>query len=260
MRKIIVAVAQFVFLTVFFLCGFVNVSAAQAEDVKIYAAASLTDVITELAYIYKKKYPHSVIKTSFSSSSNLAKQIEHGAPADLFISADQDWMNYLAQRNRLSAASRKNLLTNELVIVAPLSSKLVIQLKPDFNFSDTIKGKLCIGEPAHVPAGKYAQQALDYYGWWRTIQGQWVGAEDVRATLAFVARGECVLGIVYKTDAQLSKQIKVLAHFPIQSHSPIVYPGALTQKAGVEAQKFWQFLQSPEATTLFKYHGFSVAE
>lgn len=235
------------------------VGAAQAE-VRVSAAASLTDALTEVANAYKKMHPDMVVKMSFAGSSTLAKQIKHGAPADIFISADKEWADYLEQRNLLNSESRTDLLANDLVIVAPITSKQTIQLTKSFDVTANVKGKLCTGEPAHVPAGKYAKQALEYYGWWNIIESHLVGTEDVRTALAFVERGECALGIVYKTDALMSKKVKVIARFPSDSHLPIVYPGALTKKAGSDASSFWQFLQSVTAANIFRGYGFNVSE
>ncbi len=234
--------------------------AAQAADIKVFAAASLTDVLTELSRTYEAAHSGSSIKTSFAGSSTLAKQIENGAPADIFISADKDWADYLEMRSLLNKNTRADLLTNELVLIAPLNRPLTIALEKSTDFVGSFNGKLCTGEPAYVPVGKYAKQALTYYGWWSAIQPRLVGTEDVRTALAFVERGECALGIVYKTDAALSKKVTLVARFPAESHLPIVYPGGLTKNAPAEAQAFWQFLQSTEARQVFARYGFGVAQ
>lgn len=230
--------------------------AAYAEEVKVSAAASLTDVLTVLAQTYEEANPGMRIKISFAGSSTLAKQIENGAPAELFLSADTAWMDYLAARDLLKNESRKDVLTNDLVIIAPLNSKQLFQWSPGINLPDLFTGKLCTGELEHVPVGKYAKQALDYYGWTTALKSRVVGTEDVRTALAFVARGECAVGIVYKTDAHISKAVRVVATLPSESHTPIIYPGALTKKAGADAQQFWQFLQSPAAAEIFNVYGF----
>lgn len=233
-------------------------SIAFAGEVKLYAAASLTDALTELSAAYEATQPEINIKTSFAGSSTLAKQIEHGASADIFISADNDWGDYLFKRGFLANESRKKLLRNELVLIAPLASDLNIAWEPAFNFSAAFTGRLCTGDTAFVPVGKYAKQALTYYGWWDKTSARIVGTEDVRTALAFVERAECSLGIVYKTDAQLSKKVKVVATFPAVSHTPIEYPGALTKSAGAEAKAFWMFLQSDQAKVIFTRYGFGV--
>jgi len=234
------------------------INGAQAADIRLYAAASLTDVLTELSETYQTKHPDTHIKKSFAGSSILAKQIEHGAPADIFISADKDWADYLQVRGLLKHESRKNLLANELVLIAPEASNISVLLNPAFDFSASFKGRLCTGDTASVPVGKYAKQALIHYNWWVKIEPRIVGTEDVRTALAFVDRGECSLGIVYKTDAQLSKKVKIVATFPAASHASIQYPGALTKNASAESKAFWVFLQSDEAKAVFTCYGFSV--
>ena len=234
------------------------VSHAHAEDVNLYAAASLTDALTELSDAYQKQQPDAAIKKSFAGSSTLAKQIENGAPADIFISADKDWADYVQKRGLLNNASRKSLLTNELVFIAPSASNVSVLLDPAFNLNTSFSGRLCTGDSASVPVGKYAKQALTHYNWWVKIEPRIVGTEDVRTALAFVERGECSLGIVYKTDAQLSKKVKVVATFPAVSHTSIEYPGALTKNAGAESKAFWVFLQSDQAKVVFTRYGFSV--
>jgi molybdate transport system substrate-binding protein len=149
------------------------------------------------------------------------------------------------------------LLANELVLIAPTERVLNIDLDKTTDLAASFNGKLCTGEPAYVPVGKYAQQALTFYGWWPAIQLRLVGTEDVRTALAFVERGECALGIVYKTDAMLSKKVSVVASFPAESHLPIVYPGGLTKNANSEARAFWQYLQSKPALEIFIRYGFS---
>lgn len=234
--------------------------AVQASDIKVSAAASLTDVLTELSRSYEKTHAGIAIKTSFAGSSTLAKQIENGAPADIFISADKDWADYLEKRNLLNKATRADLLVNELVFIAPRNRTIAITMARDFDLLASFSGKLCTGEPTYVPVGKYAKQALTYYGWWAAIQPRLVGTEDVRTALAFVERGECALGIVYKTDALMSKKVTVVARFPAESHLPIVYPGGLTKNATTEAQAFWQFLQSDAAAEVFVRYGFTLAQ
>lgn len=240
-------------ITLSILSGFVS-----AGEVKLYAAASLTDALTELSASYQKAHPDVVIKKSFAGSATLAKQIENGAPADIFISADNDWGDYLYKRGLLVPESRKKLLSNELVLIAPIASDVNVLLDPAFNLNTAFSGRLCTGDPASVPVGKYAKQSLTTYNWWDKISSRIVGTEDVRTALAFVERAECGLGIVYKTDAQLSKKVKVVATFPAASHAPIEYPGALTKNAGAESKAFWAFLQSDEAKAVFTRYGFSL--
>lgn len=229
-----------------------------AGEVRVYAAASLTDALGELAQRYQQRQPGVVIKTSFAGSSTLARQIEKGAPADLFISADLDWADYLDKRGLLDSASRRELLRNRLVVIAPQGRGFGLQLDAAKPLADQFAGRLCTGDPAFVPVGKYARQALAHYRWWDSIQPRLVGTEDVRTALAFVERGECALGIVYQTDARLSRKVIQLAVFPPDSHPPILYPGALLRGASGESAAFWQFLQSPEAAAVFQGYGFGV--
>lgn len=231
---------------------------SSANNLRVSAAASLTDVLTELVQDFERSHSDIDIKTSFAGSSVLAKQIENGAPADIFISADKDWMDYLQKRNLINTESRKDLLSNNLVFIAPMNREFSIEFTSQFNFATKLSGKICTGEPAYVPVGKYAKQAFEYYGWWKAIEPSLVGTEDVRTALAFVERGECALGIVYETDAKMSKKVKLIARFPAGSHSPIVYPIALTTKANNDAQRFLAFLKSDQAIEVFNRYGFIV--
>lgn len=232
--------------------------ASQAGELRIYAAASLTDAITTLAASYQQIYPQARFKFSFAGSSTLARQIEHGAPADVFIFADRDWADYLQQRNLVDAAHSGDLLTNELVLIAPTNSKVDVDLNSITSLVASFNGKLCTGSPASVPVGKYAQQALTFYGWWDEMQSRLVGAEDVRIALAFVERGECALGIVYKTDALMSKKVRVVARFAEESYAPIVYSSGMTTNATQESVGFWKFLRSELAQDVFADYGFGV--
>lgn len=244
------------FITVtsqFFLIGI-----ALSDEIRVSAAASLTDVMQELNQQWEQEHPQQKIKTSFAGSSTLAKQIEHGAPADIFISADKDWADYLEQRSLLDATSRMDLLQNDLVIIAPVNNDIAITMDKDFDTSVFVKNRLCTGDTASVPVGKYAKQALQYYGWWDAVTRNLVETEDVRTALAFVERGECKLGIVYRTDALMTSKVKIIATFSKESHSAIVYPGSLTARSSPEAKQFWLFLQSPKAAAVFERYGFTL--
>lgn len=253
--KVAAAVQALTFIGITAVSSFTH-----AGELKVYAAASLTDVITRLAGIYQQAHPQTQIKFSFAGSSTLARQIRQGAPADLFIFADKDWADYLHKNNWVDTTNYVDLLTNELVLIAPTTHTLNINLQDTASLAATFKGKLCTGDPEFVPVGKYAKQALEFYGWWSEIQPRLVATEDVRTALAFVARGECTLGIVYKTDALISKKVRVVASFSGESHRPIVYPGGLNLKAGPEAKAFWIFLQSKPAQAVFIEYGFGVAQ
>lgn len=226
---------------------------AQAGELTVYAASSLTNAMTELAKGWQQAHGDAV-KTSFASSSTLARQIEAGAPADIFAAADTKWMDYLAERNLVDKASRRDLLGNTLVLIAPAGQPRTIAMTkgavPDF------AGRLCLGDPASVPAGIYGKQAMQFLGWWPALEKRLVGTEDVRTTLAFVERGDCPLGIVYETDARISNRVMIAARFPAGSHDPVVYPFALLPGASPAARAFFQWLQGREAAAVFARYGF----
>lgn len=227
-----------------------------AEPLRIFAAASLTDALGELSRAYEQAHPGTRVQSSFAGSSTLAKQLQQGARADLFISADRDWLDFLQQQNLLDDPSRRDLLGNQLVLIAPRDQPVNVDLAQADRFWASFNGRLCVGATASVPAGKYARQSLEALGWWPQLQPHLVETEDVRAALALVARGECALGIVYQTDATLSEQVIQVAPLPASSHKAIVYPGALLKQHQAQAESFWQFLQSPAAATVFRKYGF----
>ena len=232
-----------------------------AETVKIYAAASLTNAVTDIAKLYEKQNPSADIVPVFGASSALAKQIEAGAPSDIYFSADQDWMNYLLQKQKIQANQVKTLLHNQLVLITPIASKQQFKMQPQFNFAQSFQGHLCTGQMESVPAGKYAKQSLIKLNWLNSLSGRIVGTDDVRSALAFVERGECQVGIVYKTDALISQKVKIAGTFPDYSHSPITYPIALTVQGtkNPSAVKFNQYLKhSPQAKKVFSQYGFGL--
>ncbi len=232
--------------------------AAWAGDVTLYAAASLTDVIKTLAVSYEQEKPTTHIKPSFASSSTLAKQIEAGSPADLYASADKQWMDYLQARQLIDKTSRKNLLGNTLVLIAPVTQPRSVVMEKDKHLASRFTGKLCMGDPGHVPAGIYGKQALQSLGWWDGLEKRVVGTEDVRTALAFVQRGECPLGVVYATDAGSSSRVMIAGRFAPDTHDAIVYPFALLPRASAEARDFYRYLQSDTARTVFAKAGFTV--
>jgi len=238
-------------------------SAAMADDkVTVFAAASLTNALTEVSASYEASGTAKV-RSAFESSSVLAKQIENGAPADIFISADSKWMNYLQEKKLINSASRKDFLGNKLVLIAPKGRSFNVKLDKSFDLAKAFDGRLCTGDIDAVPAGIYAKQSLIYLNWWDGIKTRIVGAQDVRAALAFVERGECAAGIVYETDAKISAKVEVLATFPQESHVSIVYPIALVTNANLAntnklASDYLNYLQSPSATAIFKKYGFSI--
>lgn len=233
-------------------------TAAAAPPVTVYAAASLTNAISEIAAAYEKQYGLE-IRSSFASSAALATQVAHGAPADIYISADSQWMDYLQQRKLIADASRVDLLRNRLVLVAPKGRAFTVKMDKSFDLAAAFAGKLCTGETESVPVGIYAKQSLMTMHWWQGIAPRVVGSQDVRAALAFVERGECGAGIVYATDAQLSHKVEVVTVFPDDSHAPIVYPAALLTRATPHAQAFLDYLRSPTAQAVFSKYGFTPA-
>jgi molybdate transport system substrate-binding protein len=231
---------------------------ALAADVTVFAAASLTDALNEIAADYKKDTGKDVA-VSLAASSVLAKQIESSAGADLFISADLDWMDYLDNKGLINHATRENLLGNRLVLVAAKDSTASIAVAPHFDLAGALKGgRLAIADPDSVPAGKYGRSALISLGAWNGVVDRLVNAENVRVALAYVARGEAPLGIVYETDAKAEPKVKVVGVFPEDSHPPILYPAALTKDAKPEARGFLAYLASPTARAVFVKSGFSV--
>jgi molybdate transport system substrate-binding protein len=232
---------------------------AAADEVTVFAAASLTNAMGEVGKAFETKEKHTV-RFSFASSSTLAKQIENGAPAHLFLSADLDWMDYLDQRKLIVDGSRVNLLGNLLVMIAPVSSTLKVDLKPGIDLAGLLSGGLlATGDPDHVPVGKYARQALEKLGSWKGIEGRIARTDSVRAALALVERAECPLGIVYATDAAASPKVKVVGVFPADSYPPVVYPAALVKgKETPAARRLLEFLKIPEAKSIFEKHGFTV--
>jgi molybdate transport system substrate-binding protein len=230
-----------------------------AESVTVFAAASTTNAITELGNMFGGQGAGNVTP-SFASSSTLAKQIENGAPANVFISADEPWMNYLEERKLIDPVSRFDLLGNKLVLIAPSDSSIKIEIGPKFDLAKLLaNGKLAVGDPDHVPAGKYAKAALEKLGVWKDIESKLARAADVRGALTLVERGEAPLGIVYSTDAAITPKVKVVGVFPEGTHPKIVYPAALVAgKATAAAKSFLDFLRTPEAKAVFVKYGFTV--
>jgi molybdate transport system substrate-binding protein len=232
---------------------------AQADDVLVFAAASLKNALDDAIAAYGSSGP---IKVSYAASSALAKQIEAGAPADIFISADLDWMDHVQKKNLIQVATRRNLFGNELVIVAPRSSDIEVRVKPGFPLAKLLgDGRLSVADPASVPAGKYAKAALERLGVWSSVEGKLARAENVRAALLLVSRGEAPLGIVYATDAAADKGVKIVGVFPADTHPPIVYPIALTAGSKSRgAAEFLKFLESAKAKPYFEKQGFTVMD
>jgi molybdate transport system substrate-binding protein len=232
---------------------------AQDKPLTIFAAASMKNAIDDIGAAFTKA---TGIKTvaSLAASSALARQIEQGAPADVFASADLDWMDYLAQRKLIKADSRVNLLGNRLALIAPKDSKIgAVPIGAGFDLGSLLgSSRLVVADVRAVPAGKYAKAALEKLGAWQGVESRLAMAENVRAALLLVARGEAPLGIVYETDAKIDKNVKIVGRFPEDSHPPIVYPVALTTNARPTAARYLDFLRSGTAKAVFETYGFSV--
>jgi molybdate transport system substrate-binding protein len=234
-------------------------AAAQNHDVLVFAAASLKNALDDVnAQFQGETGKHANI--SYAASSTLAKQIENGAPADIFISADLDWMDYLAKHNLIKPETRKNVLGNELVLVAPKDSAAQVKIAAGFPLAKLLAGgKLAMADTAAVPAGKYGKAALEKLGIWSSVESQIAQAENVRAALALVARKEAPFGIVYQTDAAAEPDVKVVGIFPEDTHPPIIYPIALiANSANADAASFLAYIESGKARPLFEKQGFSV--
>jgi molybdate transport system substrate-binding protein len=244
------------------LAGLLAVAAptlGRAAEATIFAAASTTNAISEIAALFEAQGEGRIV-ASFASSSILAKQIENGAPADIFVSANPRWMDYLEARGLVVPGSRRDLAGNRLVLIAPHDEAHDIEIGPELDLLDLLgRDRLAIGDPDHVPAGIYGRQALETLGLWRTVAQRLARAADVRAALVMVERGDTPLGIVYASDAAMSPRVRVVGRFPAELHPPIHYPAALV--AGRDsplAQSFFTFLGGAEARAVFARHGFTV--
>ena len=232
---------------------------AAAPDLIVLGASSLTDALNEIGPAFTAA-THRGVKLSYAASSALARQIEAGAPADVFMSADTDWMDYLQTRALIDTGTRHNVLGNRLVLISPADSTVTLKIVPHFPLAKVLgDGRLATGNPDSVPVGKYARAALTNLGVWTEVQDKIAAADNVRAALALVARGEAPLGIVYRTDALLEKKVRIVADFPASSHDPIIYPVASTAQAHAGAGDFVKFLLSPTAQAIFAKYGFDPA-
>jgi molybdate transport system substrate-binding protein len=234
---------------------------AESQSVIVFAAASLKTALDDVAVQWQTETGKSA-RISYAASGPLAKQIEAGAPADVFISADVPWMDYVAERQLIKPETRRDLLGNALVLVAPADSTaqpMEIDAQTDFRALLGPDGRLVMGEPRSVPAGAYAQKALTSLGLWDKVKNRIAQTESVRATLLFVARGEAPLGIVYRSDAHAEPKVKVLGTFPESSHPPIVYPIAMiAASTNPHAKVFYDYLATPAATAIFRRESFDV--
>jgi len=246
---------------VLFLALAFTASGAAAADVTVFAAASLKEALDEAVRRFDADAGHRT-KVSYGASSALARQIEHGAPADLFLSADLEWMDYLTARKLLDAKSRVELLSNRLVLISPAGSKVKVAIAPGFPLGELLgTNRLAMADPDHVPAGKYARSALETLGAWAGVSGKIARTENVRAALALVARRETPLGVVYRTDALAERKVRIVAEFPDSSHTRIVYPAALTASSrSPAAPQLLEFLRSRITRAIWEKHGFAVLD
>jgi molybdate transport system substrate-binding protein len=244
-------------------CLAVSVLAARpatAEDTLVmFAAASLKNAVDDIDAAFAQASGVKV-SASYAASSALAKQIEQGAPADVFASADVDWMDYAHDKKLINDTTRINLLGNRLVLIAPKDSHLMnVDIGPGFDLAALAgDGRIVTGDVRAVPVGRYAKAALEKLGAWAKAEPKMAMAESVRAALALVARGEAPLGIVYETDAKVEPNVKIIGHFPAGSHPPIVYPFAATVTAKARAKRYLDFLRSTAAKSIFERYGFTV--
>jgi molybdate transport system substrate-binding protein len=229
-------------------------------DTTVFAAASLKGALDEVAAGYRK-HTRAKVTVSYAASSALAQQIVRGAPADLFISADRDWMDYIEKKGLVQKGTRVNLLSNRLVLVAPAGSKAAFAIGPRFPLGSLLgERRLAMADPDYVPAGKYGRAALEKLGVWQDVSGKLARGENVRAALAFVARGETPFGIVYRTDALAERAVRIVGEFGADLHPPIAYPAAIVSGSrSTEAAGLLAHLRSPVARAVWERHGFSVS-
>src|SRR5215475_827281 len=237
----------------------IHSAAAQGKDVVVFAAASLKNALDDAAGQWQRESGKKAV-ISYAASNTLIKQIEQGAPADMFISADLDWMDYGQQKGLIRPDTRSNLLGNRLVLIAPKDANVSADIRPGFDLAALLKGgRLAMANVDAVPAGKYGKASLEKLGVWDSVKDKIAQAENVRAALVLVARGEAPLGIVYQTDAASDPTVKIVGMFPENTHPPIIYPIALTKEAtNPDAQAFLNYLKSAAARPAFERQGFTV--
>lgn len=235
--------------------------AAAQTNVLVFAAASMKEALDGVAAQWQRETGKKAV-ISYAASSALARQIEQGAPAQIFISADLDWMDYVENKKLIKPATRTNLLGNRIVLIAPKSSAATIKIEPDFPLATALgSGRMALADVNAVPAGKYGKAALEKLGAWNRVQDKVAQAENVRAALLLVSRGEAPLGIVYQTDATADPGVKIVGTFPEETHPPIVYPSALTAStSNPDAEAFLAYMSSPKARPLFAAQGFVILD
>jgi molybdate transport system substrate-binding protein len=231
---------------------------ADDKPLTVFAAASMKNALDDVDAAYTAKTGVKVV-ASYAASSVLAKQIDQGAPADIFLSADTDWMDYATKQKTINADTRSNLLGNSIVLIAPKDSGISnVSISSGFDLAKLAgQGRIATGDVSSVPVGKYAKAALENLGAWDAAASKFAMAESVRAALTLVARGEATLGIVYATDAKVEPEVKIVGTFPADSHPPIIYPVAATTSAGPGAANYLAFLHTQAAKTIFEKYGFT---
>ncbi len=249
---------RFLVATVILFGSAVLPASAQEKSLTTFAAASMKNALDDVDATYTAKTGVKVA-ASYAASSVLAKQIDQGAPADVFLSADTDWMDYAAKQKTIKEATRTSLLGNSIVLIAPKDFSISnVTIGPGFDLAKLAgSGKIATGDVNAVPVGKYAKAALENLGAWQAAAPKFAMAESVRAALTLVARGEAALGIVYATDAKVEPGVKIIGNFPADSHPPVIYPVAATTSAGPQAADYLAFLRSPEAKAIFERYGFT---
>lgn len=233
---------------------------AGGDTVIVFAAASTTNAVSEIGELFVERDMGGFLP-SFAASSTLAKQIENGAPAGVYVSANEKWMDYLEKKGLVHPASRYDLLSNRIVLIAPVGSPLGnVEIEPNFGLDELLDGGyLAMGDPDHVPAGIYGKLALEALGVWDGVSNRIARQKDVRSALALVERGEVSLGVVYATDAAITNKVRVVGIFPDDSHPPIVYPVALVKEGEtLAAERFLEFLKSGVARAVFEKYGFTI--
>jgi len=251
--------ARLIAIIALFIATAAEPQAVRADDtITVFAAASMKNALDDAdAAFIKAGGPK--VTASYAASSALAKQIEQGAPADVFVSADTKWMDYLAGKKLIKPDTRVNLLGNKLVLIAPADSKLAnVKIEKGFDIAKLAgDGRIAVADTKAVPAGLYAKAALENLGAWARAEPKLAQGENVRAALAFVARGEAPLGIVYETDAKIEQKVRIVGYFPDTSYPPVIYPVAATVTAKSDATRYLQFLREPTAKSIFEKYGFS---
>jgi molybdate transport system substrate-binding protein len=247
------------FAAIAVLCGLaLSPALAQDKSLVVFAAASMKNALDDVDTAFTARTGVKVV-ASYAASSTLAKQIEQGAPADIFLSADTDWMDYATARKNINEPTRINLLGNSIVLIAPKDSKIDnVTIAPGFDLAKLAgDGRIATGDVKSVPSGKYAQAALEKLGAWQAAEPKFAMAESVRAALTLVARGEAALGIVYSTDARVEPGVRIVGTFPADSHPAIIYPVAATTTAKAEAGDYLAFLRSAAAKAILEKYGFT---